>query len=75
VIVIDYAPHQDERLRAEQADHWLGFDRGELAELARRAGLRDATVTPIPGARCGAGPDGHLPWQVLAARVPDREER
>ncbi len=72
LIVIDYASHQDERLREQQADLWLGFGGGELADMASRAGLVEATVTRIPASRCGDGPDGHLDWQVLAARVPGR---
>lgn len=66
LIVIDYAAHDDERMRDEQADLWLGFTESELVELARRAKLDDARVRPIPSA--GGGPDGHLTWQVLTAR-------
>jgi SAM-dependent methyltransferase len=66
VIVIDYAAHDDERMRDEQADLWLGFTERELVELARRAELEDARVRPIPSA--GGGPDGHLEWQALVAR-------
>jgi ArsR family transcriptional regulator len=67
VVVIDYVAHQDERMR-EQADLWLGFEPDELIRLARRVGLEQPHVTPIPAARCGEGPDGHLDWQVLVAR-------
>jgi DNA-binding transcriptional ArsR family regulator/SAM-dependent methyltransferase len=70
VTVIDYARHEDERLREEQADLWLGFTEAELLELAESAGLIDAAVRRIPSARCGGGPDGHLDWQVLVARKP-----
>ncbi|MEM9071833.1 MAG: metalloregulator ArsR/SmtB family transcription factor [Myxococcota bacterium] len=69
LLVIDYAPHQDESMRNE-ADTWLGFEPKELSRLATAAGLCDPVVTPIPAARCGDGPDGHLDWQVLAARRP-----
>lgn len=69
IAVIDYVSHQDERMREQQADLWLGFEEGELLELAERAGLVDAQVTRIPSARCGDGPDGHLDWQVLVARA------
>ncbi len=69
VLVVDYAAHQDERLRAE-ADTWLGFGADELLAFATSAGLCEARVLPIPAARCGDGPDGHLDWQVLAARRP-----
>ncbi len=69
VLVVDYAAHQDERLR-EEADTWLGFEASELLAFATSAGLCEARVIPIPAARCGDGPDGHLDWQVLAARRP-----
>ncbi len=68
LVVLDYQLHQDERLREQQADVWLGFDRAELLRFAREAGLEDAHVAPVPSAWCGAGPDGHLEWQVLTAR-------
>lgn len=71
VLVVDYASHQDERLRDKQADAWLGFEPAELRRLAKRVGLCDVQLTPIPAARCGQGPDGHLDWQVLAARRPE----
>lgn len=69
VLVIDYASHQDEQLRDQQADLWLGFGPEELSELAARAGLEVLDVRRIPSARCGQGPDGHLDWQVFAARA------
>ena len=37
IVVIDYATHEDERLRAEQADVWLGFSREELVRMAHTA--------------------------------------
>ncbi|MGE0790296.1 MAG: ArsR/SmtB family transcription factor [Sandaracinaceae bacterium] len=69
IIVLDYASHDDERMREQQADLWLGFTEAELDELALGAGLVDPHVTRIPSARCGEGPDGHLDWTVLAART------
>jgi ArsR family transcriptional regulator len=69
LIVLDYARHDDERMR-EQADLWLGFEAGELERLATSAGFHDARVTPIPPAFHHAGPDSHLPWQLLTARKP-----
>jgi ArsR family transcriptional regulator len=68
VIVLDYAAHEDESMRDEQADLWLGFAPEELARFAREAGLTDVQVTPIPEALRGSGPDRHLTWQVFAAR-------
>ncbi len=76
VMVIDYVSHDDERLRDQQTDTWLGFAPGELVELARGAGLEQAQQVTIPAARCGDGPDGHLDWQVLLARRPrDRQTK
>jgi ArsR family transcriptional regulator len=68
VVILDYAPHDDESMREEQADLWLGFAPAELARFARDAGLTDVQVTPIPEALRGTGPDRHLTWQVFAAR-------
>jgi len=70
VVVIDYQPHEDERLREAQADLWLGFDPAELADLAREAGLVRPTVRPLPPGVRGVGPDAHVGWQVLVARRP-----
>jgi ArsR family transcriptional regulator len=68
VVVLDYGAHEDERLRDQQADLWLGFEEPELLRFAESAGLCEAQVSPIPAARCGDGLDGHLDWQVLVAR-------
>jgi DNA-binding transcriptional ArsR family regulator/predicted O-methyltransferase YrrM len=68
VIILDYAAHEDESMRDDQADLWLGFAPDELARFARHAGLTDVQVTEIPEALRGTGPDRHLTWQVFAAR-------
>lgn len=74
LVIIDYVTHEDERLREQQADLWLGFEEVELRHLAARAGLVDVEVARIPSARCGDGPDGHLDWQVLVARTQTNRE-
>jgi len=66
VIVIDYARHDDERMR-DQADLWLGFADAELKKIARAAGLHDARIQTIPARLVGSGPDAHLPWKMLVA--------
>lgn len=68
LVVIDYASHENEAMREEQADLWLGFSADELAALAKRAGLSEVSVRPIPAARCGGGPDAGVNWQCLVAR-------
>ena len=70
LVVLDYLAHEDEALREQQADLWLGFSAEELRKLAARASLVDAAVHRIPQVRCGNGPDAHLDWQVLVARRP-----
>lgn len=68
LVVLDYAPHDDETMREREADLWLGFSAEELMTFARRAGLGDVEVRPVPRALCGRGPDSHLPWHGLVAR-------
>jgi ArsR family transcriptional regulator len=68
LVVLDYCAHEDESMREREADLWLGFSADELAKFARRAGLSEVSVRPIPRARCGRGPDSHLGWHCLIAR-------
>jgi DNA-binding transcriptional ArsR family regulator len=68
VVVLDYAPHDDEGMREEQADLWLGFSLEELVRLARNAGLVDIRSQVVPQLFRGSGPDRHLTWQVFSAR-------
>jgi DNA-binding transcriptional ArsR family regulator len=70
ILVLDYAPHEDEAVREQQADVWMGFEPAELVGFAHGAGLIDPRATPLPSAWVGNGPDGHLDWQVLTARRP-----
>jgi DNA-binding transcriptional ArsR family regulator/SAM-dependent methyltransferase len=74
IVILDYRSHDDERMREEQADLWLGFAPEELLGWAQGAGLTDPQVFAIPAERYGAGPDAHLSWQVLTARRHRSEE-
>ena len=71
VIVLDYAAHEDESMREEQADLWLGFSAAELCSYATEAGLRDAAVHVLPKEFHPVGPDAHLTWHVLVAHRRD----
>lgn len=75
VLVLDYDAHEDESMREQQADLWLGFTAGELLGFARDAGLTQAAVHPLPKEFHPAGPDAHLTWHVLVARRPDEAAR
>jgi ArsR family transcriptional regulator len=68
VVVLDYAAHDDEAMRDEQADLWLGFSVGELRDLACSAGLVDVHMRTVPASFRGSGPDRHLAWQIFSAR-------
>jgi DNA-binding transcriptional ArsR family regulator/protein-L-isoaspartate O-methyltransferase len=70
VAVIDYEHHEDEALREQQADLWLGFDPEEMEQFARHAGLEPSRVFRLPTSFNGTGPDRHLHWQVMIAYRP-----
>ncbi len=64
VVVLDYEAHDDQALREQQADLWLGFEPRELKRLGKAAGLVDAHWQRLPAAWQGEGPDRHLGWQL-----------
>ncbi len=68
--LIDYERHEDESMREEQADVWLGFESDELKEFALDAGLDAPTVRRIPSGLSRNSVDGHLAWLVLNATKP-----
>jgi DNA-binding transcriptional ArsR family regulator len=70
LIVVDYVAHDNEVVREQQADLWLGFSDDELVGFARRAGFSEAEVYPIARGRCGEGPDSGLAWHCMVARRP-----
>lgn len=70
LLVLDYAAHDDETMREQQADLWLGFAPAELHSLSLCAGLEVIAVTELPAAFHPHGPDAHLTWQLLVARRP-----
>jgi ArsR family transcriptional regulator len=65
VCVLDYEAHDDQALREQEADVWLGFTPADLRRLAEDAGLSDVSVRRLPPAWQGEGPDRHLVWQLL----------
>ena len=70
LLVLDYEAHDDESMREEQADLWLGFGPAELQAHARAAGLSEVRVARVPQPFHPSGPDAHLHWHVLSARRP-----
>jgi ArsR family transcriptional regulator len=72
LIVIDYGRHEDEALREQQADVWMGFGPDELASHAKSAGLVAVRVAPVPATLARSGFDAHIPWLSLTAVRPPR---
>lgn len=66
VLVIDYAPHDDEHFSERLADLWLGFSEAELRSFALDAGLLDVRVTELPRELFRTGPDAHLSWIIAS---------
>lgn len=48
LIIVDFAPHKEERLRAEHAHRWLGFAEDAIAEWLTEAGLGTTTSEYLP---------------------------
>jgi ArsR family transcriptional regulator len=69
LVILEYAPHDDERMRESQADVWLGFSRDELRELCAGAGLEVRGYEPIFRAFHPTGPDAHLTWHAVTAAL------
>jgi DNA-binding transcriptional ArsR family regulator len=68
VFVLDYQVHEDQALREQEADLWLGFEPEELRRLGHEAGLEDIHVRSLPAPWRGEGPDRHLVWQLMSGR-------
>ncbi|MDH5672065.1 MAG: metalloregulator ArsR/SmtB family transcription factor [Myxococcales bacterium] len=68
VTVLDYLAHDDEGMRKDQADLWLGFSRDELRRFCSEGGLTAPRLQDIPRSFHSAGPDRHLSWCLLTAR-------
>jgi ubiquinone/menaquinone biosynthesis C-methylase UbiE len=49
LLIVDFAPHNLERLRSEHAHRRLGFADGEIVKWCRVAGLRAQRVQHLPG--------------------------
>lgn len=64
LVIVDFAPHALERLRAEHAHRRLGFGNGEIAEWCRGAGLHPRPADTLPG-----DPLTVIIWQALKPRL------
>lgn len=49
LVVVDFAPHDEEKLRTEHAHRWLGFEDGDVESWFRGAGLSPGRTVRLPG--------------------------
>lgn len=70
LVILDYLPHHDDAMRAEQGDVWLGFSSEQIASYVAEANLQLLTEVPIPHAFHSAGPDAALTWHAWVAQRP-----
>lgn len=72
VAVLEYHPHEDEKMRAEQGDVWLGIKASDIEEAMEEAGVKVVGREEVPKGEVGEGPDSHLHWHVVVGVVPER---
>ncbi len=68
--IIDYCSHEDELLRDQRADVWMGFAEVELSSMAQELGLDAFRFEIVPKGYVHSGFDAHIPWFVATARRP-----
>jgi ArsR family transcriptional regulator len=49
LVVVDFAPHEEQSLRTEHAHRWLGFEDGDIDAWFRAAGLSPGRNIRLPG--------------------------
>ena len=70
VCIVDYCCHDDEAMRDQRADVWMGFTREQLMTITRDLGFEDVRFQTIPPGYVYSGFDAHIPWFVMTARRP-----
>jgi ArsR family transcriptional regulator len=79
LVVVDFAPHEEDKLRTEHAHRWLGFEDGEVRSWFKAAGLTPGRTVRLPGnpltvclwpaMRDGAKARARVPAAALEART------
>ncbi len=70
VAILEYRPHDDEKMRGEQGDVWLGLDADDIEAAMVAAGLVVKGARDVPATDVGHGPDSHLHWHVVVGERP-----
>jgi ArsR family transcriptional regulator len=68
LVVLDYLQHEDDRLRTEAGDVWLGFAKDDVKKFLTEAGLRSLGDVAVPNAFHPVGPDAHVTWHAWVAQ-------
>jgi len=58
LLVVDFAPHDDEAMRTEYNHHWLGFADDDVADWCNAVGLIDVTTDHLTLTEPEVDPDG-----------------
>ena len=69
LLIVDFAPHEVERLRIEHAHNRLGFSDPEISEYLRQAGLVPGEPLHLPGETLTT-----VLWQGDKPKRPDRSD-
>jgi DNA-binding transcriptional ArsR family regulator/SAM-dependent methyltransferase len=70
LVVMDYLPHEQDALRTEAGDVWLGFSPDDVRRFMAEAGLRFLGDAAIPNAFHPVGPDAAVTWHAWVAQKP-----
>lgn len=68
-VFADYLPHEQEWMRDERADQWLGFDPDEVVRMLEAAGFEDVSVRQTPAKKHELGM--FVARAVRSANVPE----
>ena len=70
ICIIDYCCHNDEAMRDQRADVWMGFAKEQLATIVGDLGFEEFQFQTVPPGYVHSGFDAHIPWFVAVARRP-----
>jgi ArsR family transcriptional regulator len=75
LVVLDYLPHQDDTMREQHGDVWMGFSQSEIEQYLAAAGLTLKSQSEVPPAFHVTGPDRALDWHAYVAVKPPQSLR
>jgi DNA-binding transcriptional ArsR family regulator len=70
LVVMDYLPHEQDALRTEAGDVWLGFAGADVRRFLSEAGLTVLGEAAVPNHFHPVGPDAAVTWHAWIAQKP-----